>query len=260
MTGQGPDDGFDAFERRLAARVQRHADRGVRPFDAAQIARDTASASQRGGLGRSTFGRLAWVLGTAAVAVVAFAGGALVGDSGLFVPAGVGASPSQVAVVPTVAPSAATPTVGPVATPAPTAAPIAACAASGLSARVTGWSGAAGSRVASVTMTNTGSVACRLRTMDRPELVDGDGHVLIEGAAAGGTASLVLRAGASVRTQAEAANYCGADPVAPVSVAFVLNDGTRVVASPRSPTDTFGVPPCLGSPAPATITMHPWAP
>jgi hypothetical protein len=109
-------------------------------------------------------------------------------------------------------------------------------------------------------MTNTGAVACRLRVMDRPELVDGNGHVLIEGAPPSGTSSLVLPAGGSVRTQSEASNYCGSNPTAPVTVAFVLNGGSRVVASPRSASDTFGVPPCLGSTAPAMITMHPWAP
>jgi hypothetical protein len=266
MTRPGSDDELDAFEQRLAARMQRQADHGVRPFDAAEIARAAATQHNRGGFGGSWLPRLSWLAGAAALAVVAFGGGILAANAGLFGTASVGAPPSLVASLPSSQPSIPVATVAPTRSEAPTlpptAAPITACSSQALSAQVTAWSGAAGSRVASVTLTNTGSVTCRLRTMDRPELVAGasGSHVLIEGAASSGTATLLLDAGASVRTQAEASNYCGADPVAPVSVAFVLGGGERVVAAPRSASDTFGVPPCLGSLAPATMTMHPWAP
>ena len=57
----------------------------------------------------------------------------------------------------------------------------------------------------------------------------------------------------------DADDYCGPMPAAPVSVAFVLGGGGRIVATPYSPTDAT-VPPCLSSPGSAgTITMHPWA-
>lgn len=264
MTRPGSDDELDAFEQRFAARVQRHANHGVRPFDAAEIARAAAAQRARGGAWGSWLPRLGWLAGAATLAVVAFGGGMLAANAGLFGTASVGTPPSLVATLPSPQPSIPVATLAPTRseapTVAPTAEPITACTSQALSGRVTAWSGAAGSRVASVTLTNTGSATCRLRSMDRPELVDGTGRVLIEGAAPTGTATLLLDAGASVHTQAEAANYCGPDPVAPVSVAFVLSGGDRVVAAPRSSSDTFGVPPCLGSPAPATMTMHPWAP
>jgi hypothetical protein len=61
-----------------------------------------------------------------------------------------------------------------------------------------------------------------------------------------------------VKTFVQDANYCGPDPVAPVSVAFVLKAGGRFVATPLSPTDAT-VPPCNGAGSPADIEMQPWA-
>ena len=170
------------------------------------------------------------------------------------------ASPSA---SPTPAPTAAVP----VATPSPT--PIASptpprtigqCEPSSLAARITMWEGAAGSRIAHVELTNTGQSPCSTRALDRPQLVDGKGSVLIDGSNPAGSATVTVAAGGVLKTLVRDSNYCGSDPVAPVSVAFVLHGGGRIVATPVSPTDAT-VPPCNGDPgSPGSIDMQPWAP
>jgi hypothetical protein len=172
----------------------------------------------------------------------------------------------------TAAPSAI-PTVSPSPIPSAAASPSVAatagpCDPAKLAARITLWEGAAGSRIAHVELTNAGSAACLLPGTARPQLVDGKGSVLIDGAAPASpspaasapTATLALAAGGVVKTLVRAGNYCGPAATAPVSPAFVLASGGRFVATPVSPTDA-GVPPCLGAPGSAgTVEMQPWAP
>ncbi|HEY8871286.1 MAG TPA: DUF4232 domain-containing protein [Candidatus Limnocylindrales bacterium] len=160
---------------------------------------------------------------------------------------------------------APTPTPTPTPTPAPTPTPvpaIALCTSAHLAARITAWDAGAGHRTAHVELTNAGASACRLRALDRPQLVDGHGSVLIDGAAPATSALLTVGPGAVVKTLVDDSNYCGPAPLAPVTVAFVLPGGTaRFVATPLSPTDLSGVPPCLGAPGSAgNIAMQPWAP
>jgi hypothetical protein len=153
-----------------------------------------------------------------------------------------------------------TPSATPKATPKPTVAPTTgACDPAKLAARITMWEGAAGSRIAQIEMTNMGSSPCTVRAMERPQLVDGQGKVLINGAAPGASATLTMAPGGVLKTEIEDSNYCGAAPKAPVTVAFVLNDGRKIVAAPLSPTDVT-VPPCNGAGQPAQISMKPWAP
>jgi uncharacterized protein DUF4232 len=131
------------------------------------------------------------------------------------------------------------------------------CDPANLSARITMWEGAAGHRIAHVDLTNVGSDACILPTVARPQLVDGGGSILIDGASPSTSEPLILAPGDVVTTLVQDGNYCGPAPDAPVTVAFDLGDGTRIVAAPFSPTDAT-VPPCLGSGSPATIEMQPW--
>jgi hypothetical protein len=163
----------------------------------------------------------------------------------------------------------ASPSPSPIATPFPTAMPtptavptIGPCVPADLAARITLWEGATGHRIAHVELTNRGSASCELTALDRPQLVDGQGSVLIDGAPPAASDTLTISPGGVLTTLVQDDNYCGPDAVAPVTVAFVLPDGTgRFVATPLSPTDLSGVPPCLGAPGSAgTIEMHPWAP
>ena len=161
---------------------------------------------------------------------------------------------------PTASPS---PTASPTPTPTPTPTPvptIGPCDPGSLAARITAWEGAAGHRIADVELTNAGTVTCRLATVAKPQLIDGHGSVLIDGTDPGPSKTLTIAPGDVVKTFVQDANYCGPDPVAPVSVAFVLDGGGRFVATPLSPTDAT-VPPCNGTPGSAgDIEMQPWAP
>jgi hypothetical protein len=160
-------------------------------------------------------------------------------------------------------PPSDTPTAQPTPSPTPSQAPSATpritwCAPADLAARITMWEGAAGSRIAHVALTNAGSQDCTLRTMMKPQLVDGRGSVLIDGAEPQTSAQMNFAPGAVVTTLVQASNYCGPAPAAPVSVAFVVPEG-RTVATPVSPTD-MTLPPCNGAPnSPGSIEMHPWA-
>jgi len=176
-------------------------------------------------------------------------------------------SPSPSSAVIAVASPSASASPSPTAAPTPTAItqPTAVptpgpCDPASLAAKIVDWTGAAGSRGADVTLTNKGSSPCVVRSLDRPQLVDGRGTILIDGAAAGASSALTMAPGGTLKTLVVASNYCGAAPKAPVTVAFVLAGGGRIVATPVSATDMMGVPPCNGAGAPASITMHPWAP
>lgn len=140
--------------------------------------------------------------------------------------------------------------------PVPTMGP---CDPASLPARITLWEGAAGHRIATVELTNSGPSPCTVPAMARPQLVDGEGTVLIDGSNPTGSDVLTMGPGDVLATLIQDGNYCGPAPVAPVSVAFVLSDGRRIVAAPFSANDAT-VPPCLGAPGSAgTIEMQPWA-
>lgn len=169
------------------------------------------------------------------------------------------ATPSA-STIPTAAPTP-TPTPTPTPAPTPTAAPtIGPCDPAKLPARITLWEGAAGHRIAHVELTNAGPGPCTVRAMARPQLVDGNGSVLIDGSNPPTSGILTVTPGGVLQTLVQDGNYCGPTPVAPVSVAFVLSGGGRIVAMPFSPTDAT-LPPCLGAAGSAgDIQMHPWAP
>ena len=160
--------------------------------------------------------------------------------------------------VPTPSPS---PTAAPTPTPTPTAVAtpgIGPCAPGDLASRITLWEGAAGHRIAHVEMTNTGSSPCTIRSLARPQLVDGRGAVLIDGTEPASSELLTMDPGSVLTTLVQDGNYCGPAPMPPVSVAFVMPQG-RIVATPVSPTDAT-LPPCLGQAGSAgTIDMQPWA-
>jgi hypothetical protein len=198
----------------------------------------------------------------ASLIIVAVAVAAIVlGRQGPGPSVGASASPSDVAVASVQpsgpsnpAPATAKPTATPKPTPKPTVAP---CDPAGLAARITLWEGAAGNRIATVELTNTGTSVCLLPDHSRPALIDGGGQVLINGKDTTTSHGLVMAPGAVHTTLVDVANYCGPDPVAPVTVTFAFTDG-EVRATPLSPTDAT-VPPCNGPGQPASIDMHPWS-
>jgi hypothetical protein len=132
------------------------------------------------------------------------------------------------------------------------------CALSDLSARITAWDGAAGHRIASVSLTSHAAGDCVIAPLPVPALVDGSGRVLAAGTGVPAGAPLTLRPGEVVRTEVDVSNVCGAAPVAPVTVAFDMGGGRPLVAEPLTANDTT-VPPCNGPSLPASIQMHPWS-
>ena len=219
------------------------------------------------------------VLGVAIALSVAACGGQVqpTAPASAAVPSAPAASP--VAVVATPAPTASpspspatrpspapTPTPAPVPTPTATPKPTPGCLASGLAAKVTGWEGAAGHQIASVTLTNEGPDTCGVLGTPEVELLDAKGGILIDSQTDGpdglphvapGARTLLLRHGASATTLVDADNYCGAAPKLPTTVAFVLpQDAGRLVAAPGPGGD---VPPCLRAPGSlGSIAMNGW--
>jgi len=134
------------------------------------------------------------------------------------------------------------------------------CDPASLYAQVLSWTAGAGHRVATVQLTNVGTTSCTIRSLAKPQLVGGDGTVLIDGKTPTATTSLMLAPNDLVSTMVQDANYCGATPTAPVTVAFVFpSNGGRIIAGPVTPDDVDGVPPCTGSTGPGDIEMQPWA-
>lgn len=232
-----PIDPGDPFEAQLHRRVRAYADQAIQPIDAAEIARTTSAVVRRSGvrgagLRPSRFPSLAWilVLGVLVIAV----GGALVGGggSGLFSPAIT-------------------------ASPAPTAA-VRACTPDEVDAVITAWSGAAGSRIATVELHQIGAAPCAVDPLPEPWLASGHGTPLITGKAEAGT-PITIEPGDVLHTLVEVSNYCGPAPVAPVTVAFTQGDAV-FVATALSRTDLSGVPPCNGPDGSAgSIQMQPFA-
>ncbi|HEX5013698.1 MAG TPA: hypothetical protein VFV72_06000 [Candidatus Limnocylindrales bacterium] len=120
------------------------------------------------------------------------------------------------------------------------------------------WEGAAGQRIAHVTLVNRNDGDCLIGEFERVQYVDGANRPLIEGPAAPGF--LTIPANSSVSTLVEVGNYCGPEPQQPVGIIFVYKTGgILLVGSPEDQAD-LSVPPCNGQNAPATIQMQPWAP
>ena len=136
------------------------------------------------------------------------------------------------------------------------------CDPSSLTVRVTGWTGAAGHRIASVELLNAGTAPCQLFALARPQLVDAQGAILIDGAPPGASEALEIGPGGILTTEVQDSNYCGPEPAQPVTVAFVFPLGLgRVIAAPDSTNSPDGLPPCNGPVGSAgIIEMHPWQP
>ncbi len=137
-----------------------------------------------------------------------------------------------------------------------------ACEVAGLEARITRWEGAAGHRIATVELRNTGTEPCTVPALMQPQLVDATGAVLIEGAPPQAPATVTVPAGGTLTTLVQDGNYCRPAPLEPVTVAFVLPSGAgRIRAANESTTGLSGVPPCSGDPgsgAAGDIEMQPW--
>ena len=141
--------------------------------------------------------------------------------------------------------------------PAATASQVAdACA---LEAAVTSWEGAAGSRIATIGLKNTGQVACQIAPLvQAARLVDGAGRVLAQVENADNGARIELGAGETATTDASVANVCGGPPAPPITIELDFGDAGTVKAKPADPADTT-VPPCNGPTQPSVMSIHAWS-
>ena len=233
-----PNDPIDPYESQLARRVGSYSEQAVQPIDAGEIARTVAVGARRRTvagrlLGGSNLSRGFVLIGVAALVGVVALGAALgAGGRGLF-------APTQSA------------------TPAPAA--VRACTPNDVDAVVTAWDGAAGHRIATVELHQIGSSPCTVESRQQPWLADGKGAQLILGKASPGGTPITIAPGDVLHTLVQAGNYCGPDPVAPVTVAFLQGDAL-FVATALTPTDLSGVPPCNGRAGPTDdIQMQPWS-
>ena len=239
MTNE-PSDPIDPYEHVLARRVGQYAERGVQPIDAGQIARDVVRGTvRRGPSSGIRAGRNLPSLGLALLAgvVLVAVGGAVIGG---------GRKPSSSAPAPTTAPVAGS---------------VSACSTGSISAQITAWSGAAGSRIATVTFRNVGTTRCSIQKLGQPGLVDGAGHDLIIGKRVEQSARLEIAPNGVASTLVDASNYCGQDaPIAPISIQIAFPDGTLLRAESAQPMNLEGVPPCNGPTGSAgSIQMQPFA-
>jgi hypothetical protein len=164
-------------------------------------------------------------------------------------------TPQKIYVTPSPTPTpieTPTPTATPEPTPTPTPGPC-----NGAELKITiqkdgsfYWQSGAGHKMATLALKNTGSTACIVKAKSQPLLMNGDGVVLMTGAAPGSSASLTLPPGGVLKTSVQTGNLCANPPIAaPVRVAFILPGTGLVIAEAPTPTDTDGVPGCLGDPS-----------
>jgi hypothetical protein len=131
------------------------------------------------------------------------------------------------------------------------------CQATNLRASSTGWSGAAGTRGADVTVENTGSTACNLPTDPVVAVVDSTEAVLVQ------SASAVSNGGPSIGSTGTAtfvvrfSNWCDRTITFPVNVQLVLTAGTVEVSGLTS-TKLDDMPPCNGPGQSPSLSTLAW--
>jgi hypothetical protein len=224
-----PDDPTDSAEAGFARRVRDYTERAVVPVDHAAIA---SAAADRAGPRRSGTGRFAWLFaGAAAIAALATIGVLM----NVLRDPSAGSSPS------------------------PTQAAGASCDVPAMQANVGEWEGAAGHRIATLTLTNTSDSSCVLLGKVRPMLIDRNGTTLIIGKPTDG-GEIELAAGQTIQALVQTGNYCGVPAQEPVTVRLDIGSLGWVVARPQAGLDSIGVPPCMGENGPTDdITIQPWS-
>ena len=233
------DDHMDPYEPRLTRRVGAFAEQAVRPIDAMAIAASAHAGARRRTLLGRRFGSGGFILRLGVVLAAALAATAF----GVFLGAG---GTSRAPVIST----DATPTIVPGA-PDP-------CLPADLTGRIHSWEGAAGHRIASIRIFNTGTRDCSVPRVMRTLLLDGNGHKLIlapEGLESPG--DITVGVGAPVTTLVDMANYCGPTPVGDLSIRLYLTGSSSIAAGPDGSLPfPLDIPPCNGQNAPATIQMQ----
>jgi hypothetical protein len=128
-----------------------------------------------------------------------------------------------------------------------------------LEAAIQSWEGAAGSRIATIALRNTGQAACEIAPLPTAaRLIDGSGRALAEVDNPDNGARIEIGAGQTATTDTSVSNVCGAAAVPPVTIQIDFGDLGTVTAKPLDPTDAT-VPPCNGPTQPSEMSIHPWS-
>jgi Domain of unknown function (DUF4232) len=236
-----PDDRIDPYESRLARRVGEFADQAVRPADHAAIAAAAREGARRRSISARLFGSTPVLARSGLILVGAIVAGTALG---VFLNAGgngrVLTGTNDPAASPTAVPGAAE-----------------ACVAEALTGQIVAWEGAAGHRIATITIHNTGAVSCLLPQYLRPALIDGAGRALMIGEVAE-SEPITFPAGADAASYIDMVNSCIEPAEPPYRIRLYLPDQgsfeLRVAASVPAPID---LPPCNGPAGPGEIGIQP---
>jgi hypothetical protein len=183
---------------------------------------------------------LVTAVAAAAVLTVAVLGGVLSGEP-LIGDEVASASPSSAMATATASPSASVSE--PSATPMPA---IGTCGATDLTLAAEPWGGAAGSRGTSVSVgLAPGAEPCELAQHVSGRIVDGEGAVIVVADAIDGATPLSHAAGSRYAIGVSWSNWCGADPVEPLSLELAVG-GDAWTAVPAPGDGAIPVPPCMG--------------
>ena len=245
-----PTDQIDPYEPRLARRIGAFTEQAVRPIDPLAI----AAAARVGARRRTLAGRLFGSTASSARLALVLAGGVLLAWAlGATFGGGRGPTPTAAAKGPVVTPTAAPVVAGP-------------CAALALSGQVTAWEGAAGHRIATISIRNEGSSECALPEYLRSALIDADDRALIVADQPKRPVSIAFPAGATATAMVDMDNYCGPEPRTPLHMrlylpseaSFDLGPENGVISGPPAGSVVpMDVPPCNGQNAPTRMKMSP---
>ena len=125
------------------------------------------------------------------------------------------------------------------------------------------WQTATDKKTAVFTLTNRGKTACDVKAMSQPELVNGDGTILLMGAAAPDSETIFVGSGDSLHTTVSVRNLCGKTTlIAPLRIAFVFpGAGDPIIAMPADVNDLGANPGCQGDPntTSGAVEMQAWS-
>jgi Protein of unknown function (DUF4232) len=130
------------------------------------------------------------------------------------------------------------------------------CGVHDVDATITGWEGAAGSRIATIDVKNVGGGTCDLGAPTAEQLIDGLGSPFISSTGDKAVGSDVTLANdQTAQLLVRIANWCTAKPTDPVSIDLTLSSGASFVAEPAKDV-AFDPPPCNGSSKPTTLDVQ----
>lgn len=132
------------------------------------------------------------------------------------------------------------------------------CALTDLALVGGGWSAAAGSRGADVSVENRGATACMLPAGPSVAILDADGTELLESAPTTDAPGPALEPGAVATFTVLFSNWCDEGAALPLHVA--LRAGDAAIPVPDLELTADDLPPCNGPGQPPALSANPWEP